>query len=575
MADVHVLLDEWIANVTDDELLTELKAMKEAGDENAITDAFFQDLEFGTAGLRGTLGAGTNRMNIYTVGRATQGFAEYLVKNFENPTVAIARDSRNNGELFVKTAAAIFAANGVTAKLYPKISPVPTLSWAVRDLACSGGVCVTASHNPAQYNGYKAYGPDGCQIASEVADAISAAIAGVDMWNGIKSMDFDEAVAAGKIEWIGDDCLERYYDAVVDKSVCNLTEEESASAPLKLVYTPLNGTGLECVTRILKRVGLDDVSVVDEQRDPDGDFTTCPYPNPEDRAALELGLRLCERVNPDILLATDPDADRVGIAVLHDGAYELLTGNEVGVLLIDYIAKRLSERGEDLSEKLVVTTIVSTLMPDAQAAYYGFELRRVLTGFKYIGGQIALLGQNEADRFMFGFEESYGYMSGTYVRDKDAISASMLICEMAQMYKNEGIDLVEAIESLYERYGYYLNKTINMSYPGSSGAAKMEAIMDGLRTNPPQVIAGLPVMSILDYADGAPMTKINGNPDEHQILPDANVISFDLGDGVRIIIRPSGTEPKIKAYVFSKANTRDQAERLLLELSSAAQKLLD
>lgn len=552
----------------------EAEQLREQADSiEELHDAFYRELAFGTAGLRGIIGLGPNRMNVYTVGKATQGLADYLNAHYENPSVAIARDSRNMGEEFVSAAACVLAANGIVAHVYRAIQPTPVLSFTVRDLHCSAGINVTASHNPAAYNGYKVYGEDGCQIASQAAVEIQADIDGLDFFNDVKRMDFDDAVAAGLIKWVDDTVVDRFIDEVAAQSV--KPEDATAIDKLKIVYTPLNGTGLECVTRILKRVGLDDVSIVDEQRDPDGDFTTCPYPNPEDRAALELGLRLCERVNPDILLATDPDADRVGIAVLHDGAYELLTGNEVGVLLIDYIAKRLSERGEDLSEKLVVTTIVSTLMPDAQAAYYGFELRRVLTGFKYIGGQIALLGQNEADRFMFGFEESYGYMSGTYVRDKDAISASMLICEMAQMYKNEGIDLVEAIESLYERYGYYLNKTINMSYPGSSGAAKMEAIMDGLRTNPPQVIAGLPVMSILDYADGAPMTKINGNPDEHQILPDANVISFDLGDGVRIIIRPSGTEPKIKAYVFSKASTRDQAEQLLFELSSAAQELLD
>ena len=562
--------ERWLEHVS----VQEAKQLREQADSiEELHDAFYRELAFGTAGLRGIIGLGPNRMNVYTVGKATQGLADYLNAHYENPSVAIARDSRNMGEEFVSAAACVLAANGIVAYVYRAIQPTPVLSFTVRDLHCSAGINVTASHNPAAYNGYKVYGEDGCQIASQAAVEIQADIDGLDFFDDVKRMDFDDAITAGLIKWIDDAIVDRFLDEVAAQSV--KPKDAADIDKLKIVYTPLNGTGLDCVTRILERVGLDDVSVVDEQRDPDGNFTTCPYPNPEDRAALELGLELCERVNPDILLATDPDADRVGIAVLHDGAYELLTGNEVGVLLVDYIAKCLSERGEDLSEKLVVTTIVSTLMPDAQAAYYGFELRRVLTGFKYIGGQIALLGQTEADRFMFGFEESYGYMSGTYVRDKDAISASMLICEMAQMYKNEGADLIEAIESLYERYGYYLNKTINMSYPGSSGADKMEAIMDSLRTNPPQVIAGLPVVSILDYADGAPMTKINGNPDEHQILPSANVISFDLGDGVRIIIRPSGTEPKIKAYVFSKANTRDQAEQLLFELSNAARKLLD
>ena len=562
--------ERWLEHVTPEEA-TLLREQATSIEE--LHDAFYRELSFGTAGLRGIIGLGPNRMNVYTVAKATQGLADYLNAHYESPSAAIARDSRNRGEEFVRAAAGVLAANGVVAHVYRAIQPTPVLSFTVRELGCSAGINVTASHNPAAYNGYKVYGDDGCQIASQAAVEIQEDIDGLDFFDDVKRMDFEEALAAGLVQWVDDAVVDRFLDEVAAQSV--KPEDARATRKLRIVYTPLNGTGFECVTRILKRVGLDDLSVVDEQRHPNGNFTTCPYPNPEDRAALELGLELCERVRPDILLATDPDADRVGIAVLHDGEYVLLTGNEVGVLLIDYIAKRLGERGVDLTSKLVVTTIVSTLMPDAQAAYYGFELRRVLTGFKYIGGQIAQLGEDHEDKFMFGFEESYGYMSGTYVRDKDAISASMLICEMAQMYKNEGVDLVEAMESLYERYGYYLNRTINMSYPGSSGAEKMQAIMDDLRTNPPQVIADLPVLSILDYGDGVPMTKINGNPDEHQLLPDANVISFDLGDGIRIIIRPSGTEPKIKAYVFSKASTREQAEQLLSKLSDAARELLD
>ena len=563
MADVHELLDTWLANVQDEDLLAELKAMKEAGDEDAITDAFFQDLEFGTAGLRGTLGAGTNRMNIYTVGRATQGFAEYLVKNFENPTVAIARDSRNNGELFVKTAAAIFAANGVVAKVYPKISPVPTLSWAVRDLKCSGGVCVTASHNPAQYNGYKAYGPDGCQIASEVADAISAAIAGVDTWNGIKTMDFDEALAAGKIEWIGDDCLDRYYDAVADKSVSNLTSEQVAEAPLKLVYTPLNGTGLIPVTTVLNKVGITDITIVPEQKDPDGNFPTCPYPNPEIREAMQKGIDLCEQVHPDLLLATDPDADRVGVACKDGDDYTLLTGNEMGVLLLDYICKMRAERGEDLTEKVAVTTIVSSAMVDALAAEYGFEMRRCLTGFKYIGDIITSLSDaGQVDRFIFGFEESYGYLSGDHVRDKDAVNASMLICQMAQYYKLQGKNLAQAMSDLYEKYGYYHNKTISLSYPGADGAAKMAGIMAGLRETAPAEIAGSKVEAVLDYQDG-----VNG-------LPKANVIEFDLEGGNKAIVRPSGTEPKIKLYIFAKGEDAASADALMDKIEEDGRKLL-
>ena len=422
---MHAEMARWIENVTEPDLAAELSRMKEAaetGDESAFTDAFFQDLSFGTAGLRGTLGAGTNRMNIYTVGRATQGFADYLNAHFENPSVAIARDSRNNGELFVRTAAAIFAANGVHAYVYPRISPVPTLSWAVRDLGCSGGVCVTASHNPAAYNGYKAYGPDGCQITSEAAAAISAAIESTDIFSGVKSVDFDAALAKGDVTWIDDAVLERYYDAVLSKSVSNLSADEVAKAPLKLVYSPLNGTGLVPVTTVLERAGVTDITVVPEQRDPDGDFPTCPYPNPEIREAMQKDIELCERVHPDLLLATDPDADRVGVAVKDGEDYLLLTGNEMGVLLLDYICCMRAERDENLAEKVAVTTIVSSAMVEALAAKYGFELRRCLTGFKYIGDIITELADaGQADRFIFGFEESYGYLSGDHVRDKDAV----------------------------------------------------------------------------------------------------------------------------------------------------------
>lgn len=563
MADVHELLATWIENVTDEELLAELKAMKETGDESAITDAFFQDLAFGTAGLRGTLGAGTNRMNIYTVGRATQGFADYLVKNFENPTVAIARDSRNNGELFVKTTAAILAANGVTSYVYPKISPVPTLSWATRYLECSGGICMTASHNPAAYNGYKAYGPDGCQITSEAADAISAAMNACDPFHDVKTMDFDAAVEQGLVKWIGDEVLDAYYDAVADKSVNNLTPEQIANAPLKLVYTPLNGTGLIPVTTVLNKVGVTDITVVPEQRDPDGDFPTCPYPNPEIREAMQKGIDLCQEVKPDLLLATDPDADRVGVACADGDDYTLLTGNEMGVLLLDYICKMRAERGEDLSRKVAVTTIVSSAMVDALAEEYGFELRRCLTGFKYIGDIITGLSDaGEADRFIFGFEESYGYLSGDHVRDKDAVNASMLICQMAQYYKLQGLNLVQAMRALYEKYGYYHNKTVSLSYPGADGAAKMAGIMESLRAEAPAQIAGAKVEAVVDYA-----TCVNG-------LPAADVIEFDLEGGNKAIVRPSGTEPKIKLYIFAKGEDAAAADALIAAIEEDGRKLL-
>ena len=564
--DVRAELERWTANVSDEELAVELAEMKkaaDAGDDSAAVDAFFQDLAFGTAGLRGTLGAGTNRMNIYTVGCATQGFADYLNANFENPSVAIARDSRNKGELFVKVTASILAANGIVAHVYPKISPVPTLSFAVRDLGCSGGICMTASHNPAAYNGYKAYGPDGCQITSEAAKAISASIANTDAFSGVKTMGFDEAVASGMVKWIDDAVLERYYDAVLSKSVSSLSAEQVAEAPLKLVYTPLNGTGLIPVTTVLERAGIADITVVPEQREPNGDFPTCPYPNPEIREAMQKGIDLCEEVHPDLLLATDPDADRVGVACKDGDDYTLLTGNEMGVLLLDYIARMRSERGEDLSDKVAVTTIVSSAMVDALAAEYGFELRRCLTGFKYIGDIITELSDaGQVDRFIFGFEESYGYLSGDHVRDKDAVNASLLICQMAQDYKLRGMNLAQAMRALYEKHGWWLNRTASVSFPGAAGAETMRGIMAKLREQAPSELAGRAVEAVVDYEGG-----VNG-------LPSANVVEFDVEGGNKVIVRPSGTEPKIKLYVFAKDADRAAADALLDALEAAGRELL-
>lgn len=564
--DVRAELERWIANVSDEELAAELAEMKkaaDAGDDSAAVDAFFQDLAFGTAGLRGTLGAGTNRMNIYTVGRATQGFADYLNANFDNPSVAIARDSRNKGELFVQVTASILAANGIVAHVYPKISPVPTLSFAVRDLGCSGGICMTASHNPAAYNGYKAYGPDGCQITSEAAKAISASIANTDAFSGVKTMGFDEAVASGMVKWIDDAVLERYYDAVLSKSVSSLSAEQVAEAPLKLVYTPLNGTGLIPVTTVLERAGITDITVVPEQREPNGDFPTCPYPNPEIREAMQKGIDLCEEVHPDLLLATDPDADRVGVACKDGDDYTLLTGNEMGVLLLDYIARMRSERGEDLSDKVAVTTIVSSAMVDALAAEYGFELRRCLTGFKYIGDIITELSDaGQVDRFIFGFEESYGYLSGDHVRDKDAVNASLLICQMAQDYKLRGMNLAQAMRALYEKHGWWLNRTASVSFPGAAGAETMRGIMAKLREQAPSELAGRAVEAVVDYEGG-----VNG-------LPSANVVEFDVEGGNKVIVRPSGTEPKIKLYVFAKDADRAAADVLLDALEAAGRELL-
>lgn len=555
------LLDEWLAKATDENVHKELEALKEAGDQDAIVDAFYQDLAFGTAGLRGVVGAGTNRMNIYTVGRATQGFSNYLNEHFENPSVAIARDSRRMGEQFTRTAAAVFAANGVKAYVYPRIEPTPALSFAVRDLKCAGGVCVTASHNPAEYNGYKAYGPDGCQIATKVSQDISDAIEAVDTFADVKTCDFEKALADGKIAWIGEDTLDRFIDAIEAQSLPPAGGEE---VPLKVVYTPLNGTGIECISRILERVGVTDVVVVPEQADPDENFTTCPYPNPENRDALEKGIELCERVHPDLLLASDPDADRVGIAVEDNGEYVLLSGNEVGVLLLDFVARKHAERGEDMKRKVAVTTIVSSMMVDAVAQTYGFSVRRVLTGFKYIGNVITQLEEaGEEDRFLFGFEESYGYLCGPHVRDKDAVVASMLICQMAQDCKQRGTNLAEHMKQLYERYGYYRNKTVSLTYPGASGAARMAEIMSGLRASHPAELGGFAVEGVVDYKDG-----VNG-------LPLANVVEFDLAGDNRVIVRPSGTEPKIKLYLFGKAADAASADAIIAALEKAGRGLLE
>ena len=562
MANEQALLATWLEKVAEADLREELEAMRE--DEKATVEAFHQDLEFGTAGLRGIIGAGTNRMNVHTVGRATQGFSDYLVANFDNPSVAIGRDSRNKGDEFVRRAAEVFAANGVKTYVYPRIEPTPAVSWAVRDLACSGGVCMTASHNPAPYNGYKAYGPDGCQIATEVADAISAAIAKVDTFADVKVCDFDEAIADGRIEWIGEDVLDRYIDAVEACSVA--PEGQAASADsLKVVYTPLNGTGLECVSRILDRVGITDVTVVPEQAEPDGNFPTCTYPNPETRAALERAIALAEEVHPDLVLATDPDADRVGTAVKDGDDYLLLSGNEMGVLLLDYVARMTAENegAEAVARKVAVTTIVSSVMVDAVAAHYGFEVRRVLTGFKYIGGVIAdLEAAGEPDRYLFGFEESYGYLNGTHVRDKDAVDASMLICQMAQYYRTKGMNLADAMRALYEQHGYFLNKTLSFEFPGIEGGEKMKSLMAGLREQPPTEFAGLAVEGVVDYAAG-----VAG-------LPPANVVEFDLEGGNKVIFRPSGTEPKVKAYLFAKRETRERAQELLNTLEDAATAVL-
>ena len=562
----------WKENVSETDLKAELDALIESGDEEKLNDAFYRDLAFGTAGLRGVLGVGTNRMNVYVVAQATQGVADYLNAHYENPSLALARDSRLKGEDFQKVAAGVLAANGIHVYVYPRIEPVPTLSFAVRHLGTSAGIVLTASHNPAQYNGYKVYNDNGGQITDEAAAEISKNIAGVATFGGVKMMDFDEGLQKGLIEWTPEEVLDSFIENVKKVSVPGFKADPSYS----VVYTPLNGTGMECVTRILKEVGVENVSVVEEQRDPDGNFPTCKYPNPEFREALQLALDLAEKVKPSLVVATDPDADRMGTAIPHDGEYKLLSGNEMGVLLMNWLAEMAVANGEDVARKVAVTTIVSSAMPDALASDKGFELRRVLTGFKYIGDQIdQLKAEGEEDRYLMGFEESYGYLIGTHARDKDAIVAVEMCVEMAAHYAAQGKDLYEAMEDLYQKYGYYLNGTVNAQFPGAAGAAHMAEIMDGLRSNPPQEIAGYKVVGMTDYATAPEMPRLSGLQKEPaQALPPANVIEFRLEGDNKVIFRPSGTEPKVKAYLFSKGATRAESEAVCDKLRSASEALL-
>lgn len=522
------------ADLEDAALKAELESIK--GNEEEIKDRFAVALKFGTAGLRGVLGAGTNRMNIYVVRQATQGLANWVKTQGGNQLVAISYDSRINSDVFAKTAACVLAANGIKVRIYDALMPVPALSFATRYYEANAGIMVTASHNPAKYNGYKAYGPDGCQMTDEAADIVYAEIQKTDILTGAKLMSFEEGMKAGLIEYVGDDCKEALYDAIKARSV---RPGICKSAGLKLVYSPLNGSGLVPVTRILADIGITDITIVPEQKYPDGNFPTCPYPNPEIFEALRLGLELAEKEGADLMLATDPDADRVGIAMkCPDGSYELVSGNEVGVLLLDYICTARIENGTMPEKAVAVKSIVSTPLADAVAANYGVELRSVLTGFKWIGDQIARLeAAGEVDRFIFGFEESYGYLAGPYVRDKDAIIGSMLICEMAAYYRSIGSSIKQRLEEIYAKYGRYLNKVDSFEFPGLSGMDKMAAIMEDLRKNPPAKIGGYPVVKVTDYKK----TEETG-------LPSANVLIFKLEGGAEAIVRPSGTEPKIKTY---------------------------
>ena len=541
--DIQSCFALWKEKAVDDpDLVSELSGLN---DEKEIFERFYRDLEFGTGGLRGVIGAGTNRMNIYVIRRATQGLCNYLKGTDLPQSVAIGYDSRIKSDLFAMEAARVIAANGLTACIYPRLEPTPALSWAVRYLGCGAGICVTASHNPAKYNGYKVYGSDGCQITLDVAAAVLKEINALDMFDAVNLVTEEEGRAAGKIVTIGEDCLQSFLDAVQQRSLSG-----GEKLDLKVVYTPLNGAGLECVKKILTRIGITDVTVVPEQEHPDGHFPTCPYPNPEIREAMEKGLALCRKVKPDLLLGTDPDCDRMGVAVPEGDDYRLITGNEMGVLLLDYICRKRLENGKMPEKPVAVTTIVSTDMANAVAADYGVELRRVLTGFKFIGEQIALLeAAGEIDRYIFGFEESYGYLSGGHVRDKDAVNASMLCCEMTAWYKAKGQTLAQAMDALYEKYGYYRNDLASFTFEGAEGMQKMAAIMENLRANPPKTLDGKAVVKVVDYQTG-----VNG-------LPKSNVLEFQT-DATKVLVRPSGTEPKVKVYLSARAANMAAAVKL-------------
>lgn len=561
---------EWLAHTLEDpDLTAELQAVKD--DPEAINDRFYRDLEFGTGGLRGVIGAGTNRMNIYTVRKATQGLADHINQTCKNGSVAISYDSRHKSDVFAKEVARVCAANGVKAYLYPQLMPTPMLSFAVRDLKCSMGVMITASHNPAKYNGYKAYGADGCQITNETADAVLANILAVDEFDSVKLADFDEALAEGKIVYIGEDTVERYFENVQKQSIHS---EIVKASGFKVVYTPLNGTGNKPVREILKRIGIKDVTVVKEQENPDGDFPTCPFPNPEIKQALELGMKYCEETGSDLLLATDPDCDRVGIAVKYQGDYKLLTGNEVGTLLLDYIASQRKAMGTLPERPLAVKTIVTTDLAARVAEKHGVELLDVLTGFKFIGEQIGRMeAAGESDRYIFGFEESYGYLAGTYVRDKDAVVASMLICEMAAFYSRQGKNLVDVLNELYATYGYYLCTQQSFGFEGEAGMEIMKKLMNHLRENPADRIDGDKVIAFGDYLKNVRTDRLTGEQ-THIDLPKSDVLMYEMEGGSKAVIRPSGTEPKIKVYYFILAKDEAAAREKEAHLQDSFTKLL-
>jgi len=568
--DINALYNEWLEKATGDpDLKAELESIK--GNDDEILDRFYRSLEFGTAGLRGVIGAGTNRMNIYTVGRATQGLADYLNANYDNPSVAIGYDSRIKSDLFSKEAASVLAANGVKVYIYDELEPTPCLSYAIRYYHTQSGIIITASHNPAKYNGYKCYNPNGYQMTDEEAAEAYEYIQKVDYFTGIKKVDFDDAVNAGKIEFIGEKVINSFLDEVQKQCI---NPEIVKNADLKVIYTPLNGTGNKPVRAILDRIGVKSVYVVPEQEYPDGNFPTCPFPNPEIKQVFEIGLEMNRKIGADILLATDPDCDRVGIAVPDKtGELVLMSGNEVGAMLLNYILSQRLEKGTLPKSAIAVKSFVSTDLAEVIAKKYNCTFKNLLTGFKYIGELITKLEkEGRASDFVMGFEESYGYLAGTHARDKDAVVASMLICEMAAYYKTKNMNLVDVMNSLYDKFGYYCNEVKSYTFEGAQGMEKMAQIMDTLRQNPPKTIGDFIVTAVSDYKTSK-ITFTDGKEEKIE-LPKSNVLAFALENGNKVIVRPSGTEPKIKAYLTAIGNDKESASKIAKTLESAADKFM-
>lgn len=564
MNNIKELYSLWLNNTKDEkEIYDELVSVE--GKDDEILDRFYKNLEFGTGGLRGVIGAGTNRMNVFTVNQATQGLADYLNAEFDSPSVAIAHDSRINSDVFAKGAAEVLAGNGIKVYFYPELVPTPMLSFAVRHFLCSSGIVITASHNPSQYNGFKCYDPHGYQMTDEGAAKTYGYIQKVDMFTGVKKLAFDEGIKNGMIEYIGNDVYEEFYKAVLGECI---NPEVSKKSDLKIIYTPLNGTGNKPVRTVLSRMGFKDVTVVPSQENPDGHFPTCPYPNPEIRQAFEEAIKLAEEIGGDLLLATDPDCDRVGIAVNDGGEYKLMTGNEVGVMLSQYLLSCRKEQGTLPKDPAIIKTIVTTNLIEKVAKDYNCKIYNLLTGFKYIGELVTELeSKGEADNFVLGMEESYGYLTGIHARDKDAVNGASLVCEMAAYYKEkEGKNLYRVMQDIYKKYGMYLNTLLNFAFAGAEGMDKMKNIMSSLRENPPKEIAGLEVTKVSDYLTGV-STDTKSGVQEKITLPKSNVLAFSLPGGNSAIIRPSGTEPKIKVYVTAVGKDREDAQRLTDEIS--------